>query len=333
MPPQSAATRRASASHAVPPVAPPATPHVAGPVAWLGRAALAVTAVIAARSAVRARREATSPAAPRDALVSEWSRIPGVAGPRALRIHARVGGAANGLPPAVLVHGYGFGGRHWSAVASTLAARGLVLVPDLPGHGASHQDQRPLRVAELARALAAWMDARGLARAVLVGHGSGCHVIAALADRRPDLAAGLVLVGPPREAGAPVRRRRGAWLGRLSAVVHDAFDSGPDMPPGLADTLRPLDEERLDHVLRRVSAPVRLVRGNGDGLAPHGWLRLLARSAGAPPPVVVAGAGHAVHEDAPEPVARVVLDLVEALSAAGLAGDAAREGARSRPGA
>src|SRR5213593_2730802 len=81
---------------------------------------------------------------------SRWLEVFG------LGIHTRVGGQG---APVVLVHGYGVSGRYMLPLARSLAPFVSVFAPDLPGYGRSQRPPSPLGVADLAAALAGWLDA------------------------------------------------------------------------------------------------------------------------------------------------------------------------------
>jgi len=129
-------------------------------------------------------------------LYRRWTRIPAVASPGMLRIHARLRDVMTNAEPIVLVHGLGIGSSYFVPLAARLSRHAPVYAPDLPGHGSSDRDARPLDIAELARSLAAWMEAMGLRHATLVGHALGCQVVAHAVADRPELASRVVLLGP-----------------------------------------------------------------------------------------------------------------------------------------
>jgi pimeloyl-ACP methyl ester carboxylesterase len=205
-------------------------------------------------------------------------------------------------------------------LASRLADRARVYVPELPGHGRSDREARPLTVPELAEAPAAFMDALGLHAAVLVGHSLGCQIVAEAAARRPALAAGLVLVGPAASPGSRTVPRQLARLAaaalfeRPSIGVWVALDYWRAGPRVLLAELRAMLAHRVEDVLPHVAVPVRVVRGAHDALSPQRWADELARLARAPAPAVVAGEGHAVQYDAPDAVAAAVLAFAEVVA-------------------
>ena len=97
----------------------------------------------------------------------------------------------------VLLHGQPGSGSDWQQVASLWPPGLHVVALDRPGYGASHQGAGGFAVN--ARAVVAELDARGIERAVLVGHSYGGGVALAVAQLAPERAEALVLlasVGP-----------------------------------------------------------------------------------------------------------------------------------------
>jgi len=120
------------------------------------------------------------------------------------RAHVHDGGMAwkAGQPWIALLHGAG--GTHvvWQSQSRALAHAGYnVLVPDLPGHGAS-EDVPAIRTVE---DYATWLRllihsvcppaAQGAARLVLVGHSLGACIALSYAAAWPAEVGGLALVG------------------------------------------------------------------------------------------------------------------------------------------
>jgi pimeloyl-ACP methyl ester carboxylesterase len=248
-----------------------------------------------------------------DILYRRWTTIPAIVGTGVLRIHSRVRDVMTNRDPVVLVHGYGIGSSYFVPLAARLSHQAPVFAPDLPGHGASDHDARPLTIPELAQALGAWMDAMGLRGAVVVGHSLGCQVALHLAATRPALASRLVLIGPTADARARSTLRH-AWRG-LRTSAHEkpggaalmALDDSRAGREVLRDEMRSMVEDRPEEVVKAVRCPVVLVRGGQDRIVSQAWAQRLAHAAGAPDPVVVPGWGHAAHYDDPASVAAVIL--------------------------
>lgn len=97
-------------------------------------------------------------------------------------------------PRLVLLHGGSLNAHAWDAML--LLHPGIeALALDLPGHGHSDWFDDPLYLPEeLAGVVAPAVEALASAPVVLVGHSLGGLTALALAARRPDLVAGLVLV-------------------------------------------------------------------------------------------------------------------------------------------
>jgi pimeloyl-ACP methyl ester carboxylesterase len=97
----------------------------------------------------------------------------------------------------VLLHGQPGSGADWRQVADRLPTELRVVALDRPGYGASRQGAGGFGYN--ARAVVAELDARGIERAVLVGHSYGGGAALAVAQLAPERAEALVLlasVGP-----------------------------------------------------------------------------------------------------------------------------------------
>jgi pimeloyl-ACP methyl ester carboxylesterase len=95
--------------------------------------------------------------------------------------------------PVLLLHGQPGSGSSWDPVTGLLARGFRVLAPDRPGYGASRDEARGL--SENAELAARLLDSLGTGPATVVAHSWSGGVAVLLADRRPDLVQGLVLVG------------------------------------------------------------------------------------------------------------------------------------------
>jgi pimeloyl-ACP methyl ester carboxylesterase len=215
-------------------------------------------------------------AAPRtlDGFVSRWVPVGG------LRLHVR-SRAAGGGPSWVLLHGLAVSHRYLMPTAAALSG-GPVHVPDLPGFGLSGKPRRVLDVEQHCAALAAWMDADGVAGARVLGNSFGCQVAVELAVRRPDLVSALVLVGPTVDPAAPTATAQALrWVADLAwedprqarIIAADVRNAGVRR---ILTTLRLSVRHRIDHRLPLVQAPVLFLRGEHDPIAPPRWVRQAA---------------------------------------------------------
>jgi esterase len=95
-------------------------------------------------------------------------------------------------PPLALIHGLFGAARNWGAIQKRLAARHRVLAMDLRNHGESPHAEGMAHAAT-ARDVAETLRARGVQRAVVVGHSLGGKVAMALALHHPGVVARLVV--------------------------------------------------------------------------------------------------------------------------------------------
>jgi pimeloyl-ACP methyl ester carboxylesterase len=253
---------------------------------------------------------------------------------RGCRVRYLVAGAGK---PLVLVHGLGGAAANWLALAPLLLAGRRLVVPELPGHGASE----PLPAAP---SLNAYADRIGLLLdepAAVVGHSLGGAIALRLAIRRPELVSALVLAGAagissgtrraryglamtaflkPGKRIAPYRRRvaRSATLktlvfGRwgaadppaLPADVAESFLSGPARHTDTTSAARALvhDDPRPD--LEHVRCPVLLLWGARDSQLSIGDAFEYARRLGAPVRAI-ADCGHLLIGERPDACADAI---------------------------
>ncbi len=103
------------------------------------------------------------------------------------------GPASPTFPPTVLLHGLLQTKEGMANLASHLARRGRVVVPDLRGRGSSDQPETGYDPATMADDVAALIEGVKLDRPVVLGRLHGGLIAYHLAARRPDLVRGLIL--------------------------------------------------------------------------------------------------------------------------------------------
>jgi pimeloyl-ACP methyl ester carboxylesterase len=284
--------------------------------------ALLAGAALVARTALQARREIGAWHVADARLRGDWTSIEAPVALGSLRMHARIGRPARTtLPPIVLVHGLGMSSTYLVPLAARVGRHADVYVPDLPGHGGSDHDERPLTLPELAEALGSWLDARRLRGAILVGHSMGTQVVAELAARRPELASGVILIAPTSDPAIATsaqllwRNVRSMLAERPSFGLWALIDMGRAGTRVLATEFRETLQHRIERVLQDVRAPVRVLRGEKDALVPQRWAEAVARVADAPGATAVAGWGHAVPYDDPDAIVKAIFTLARAIRA------------------
>ena len=255
----------------------------------------------------------------------------------------RVGGAGE---PLLLVHGLSGSSGNWIELLPELVTRYRVLALELPGHSGSGPLPRGATTADFAAAAAAVLDHEGHSRALVAGHSFGGLVGLRLAQARPELVRGLLLVSPagissatraarllvvasarvrPGRLVAPFRFRfaQRNWYRRAVFrpwFVSDAVTLSPRATHGLlaaqtlhADTLvagraMVADDPRLD--LLELDCPVVVLWGARDAQLPLEDAFQYARRLRARLRLV-ADCGHLVIVERPH----AVLDALEELAA------------------
>jgi pimeloyl-ACP methyl ester carboxylesterase len=275
--------------------------------------------------------------APVDALVARYPLAKRMAG------HGLISYRAAGTGPAlVLLHGIGSQSGSWLRQLDALGARFRVLAWDAPGYGESD----PLPAAapsadDYAVSLAAFLDALGVRRAVLVGSSLGALVAGAFAARSPQRADGLVLLNPAGGYGGASAEEReeklAARLDRLARLGPEGMAA--ELPPGMLSpgasaearalaawstaSLRPdgytqaarmLARGRLLEDAAHYPGPVLVVAATADTITPPAACERIARAFPRGQFQLLEGPGHLSYLDAPA----TVNDLIAAFAAKGV---------------
>ena len=253
---------------------------------------------------------------------SAWTHVAAIGS----AVHSREWGAARsaieGRVPVVLIAGMGVSSRYWIPLARCLATRFDVLAPDLPGFGRSPKPPGARWPAgpsprEQSDQLLAWMDARGVRRAVLCGHSTGCHTVVDFAARFPERVEKLVIAAPPFEPGHRTIRQQlprllGAALFELPALLPvlavEYASSGPLR--ALQQAIRVMADP-MEEKLPRVQAPALVIGGRFDLLASQRWVELIVSRLPRAVLVVVERVGHALHFSSPAATATALGDFIE----------------------
>jgi pimeloyl-ACP methyl ester carboxylesterase len=227
--------------------------------------------------------------------------------------------AGQGDPLVVLEAGYSDTSLAWAAVVPLLADRTRVIAYDRAGLGASDPDPALPTIDRRLADLTALIEHAGASPCVLVGHSWGGILAWALACRRPDLVAGLVLVDP---ADLDMLATLPAWAGWVVRVATEQLVvrlKSPGVRQEWRGILRSVPAIlELQATSRLPDIPV-VVLSAGQGFPPRvrrQWTALQARLAASVPKgrhVVVRDSGHAIPKHRPEVVSELTLELVSGL--------------------
>jgi pimeloyl-ACP methyl ester carboxylesterase len=220
------------------------------------------------------------------------------------------------------VHGLGGSSNTFTPLMPVLTRHRVVRI-DLPGSGRSQRAEGELTIARFVECVQAVCSGLGIARAHFVGHSMGTIVLQHLAVAAPKLVRSLVLFGPlivPPEAAKTAIRARGQkarseglagmhdiTLALLNASV--SSDTRQRLPLAVSFVRESLMRQEPEAYARscdalasaeaapveQINAPVLLVTGDEDGVAPPQAVRDMAgklHGSKSPRVVVLPRCGH-----------------------------------------
>jgi pyruvate dehydrogenase E2 component (dihydrolipoamide acetyltransferase) len=132
----------------------------------------------------------------------DWDAVAGDAGPEPETVDAngirmrylKMGDAAG--VPLIFIHGYGGDLNNWMFNQEALSAHRAAYALDLPGHGGSTKEVGAGDLQVFTSAVLAFMDAKKIGQAHLVGHSMGGAIVLALAAEHGHRVATLTLIAP-----------------------------------------------------------------------------------------------------------------------------------------
>ncbi|WP_328989523.1 alpha/beta hydrolase [Kribbella sp. NBC_01245] len=184
----------------------------------------------------------------------------------------------------VLVPGLGLGPESYEPVRACLDQPAEVV--RLPGYGRTSRRHEDLSPPALGEALIREVQALGITSAVLVGHSASCQIVVEAALARPELVAGLVLIGPIGDPTASAFWRLAErWI---RSAVHEPLQLIPTLrrqyagtgPIAMTRGLRAAQRHDLSRTLEDLKIPVVVLRGKHDRIAPASWTDQVARLSG-----------------------------------------------------
>ena len=239
-----------------------------------------------------------------------------------IRMHYAEQGEARG-EPIILLHGYSDSWFSFSRVLTPLARETRVYALDLRGHGKTDQPTAGYHMRDLAADVVAFMDAKNIARATVIGHSMGGFVAQQVAAMAPKRVSRLILVGTVRK---PANLSE---FGELEKAVMSLADPVPDAFARefqLSTVYTPVGDEFINRAveeslrlparvwkelatgmratdaavsLGRSGIPTLVVRGEKDAYVTAAEADALSKMVAAKRQKTYATTGHAVHWERP----------------------------------
>jgi 3-oxoadipate enol-lactonase len=234
----------------------------------------------------------------------------------------------------VLIHGLGgTSGSIWKHLPGELEGEFDVVTYDLRGTGGSERAPGPYSLDDFVADLRGLVEELGLERPALVGHSFGGSIALAYAARSPDEVAAVVSAGGPvvlSEQGQQAMRDRAetveaqgmgavAETVATNAMAPSFREAHPDEfrayvevlaandPSSYAATCRVLAEMDLRGELAKIQAPVLLIAGDRDGVAPPPAQEATAAALQDATRIEVPDCGHILPWEKPEALRDAVL--------------------------
>ncbi|HSV61664.1 MAG TPA: alpha/beta hydrolase [Variovorax sp.] len=260
----------------------------------------------------------------------------------ALHLIERMAVEEEGEGPAVVcVHGLGGSSNTWTPLMPALARHRVIRV-DLPGSGRSQAAEGPLSIERYVQALLSACTRLGVTRAHWLGHSMGTIVCQHIAAAHPKLVASVALFGPliapPDSARAAMRQRAekarsgAAGMQEITLALLGAAmsaDTRERLPLAVAYVRESLMRQGGEAYARScealagapaaaveaITAPMLLVTGDEDGVAPPQSVRAMAdrlHNAASKRVVVLPRCGHWTPVERPEECQRELREFLSA---------------------
>lgn len=206
-------------------------------------------------------------------------------------------------PPLLFVHGLSGCWQNWLENIPRFARTHRVIVPDLPGFGASEMPREQISIPGYAGFLEQLCDTLSIDAAAVVGNSMGGHIAAELAIRSPQRVERLMLVSAAGISAEQVQRNAVMAGGRIMAAIatqaaarHESFARRPVLrraalsfvvrhpdrlsaplahelmegsgKPGFLPALEAVITHRISERLPQIACPTFVVWGEDDRVIP-----------------------------------------------------------------
>jgi pimeloyl-ACP methyl ester carboxylesterase len=237
-----------------------------------------------------------------------------------------------GSPTLVLVHGWMCNQGYWSAQVPALAEKFGVVTVDLGGHGASGRNRKEWTIASLAEDVQAVITHLGLHRVIVAGHSMGGRVALEVAHRLPGTVIGIIGVDTlhtaadrydPEQVKQLLTGLEQDFATTCSGLVRGMFVPGAeaalvervvgDMCSGPGEIgaalLRSYVEFDMKSAFGRAGVPIRALNSDLWPTDVEGNRAVADFDA-----VILKGYGHFLMQEAPEELARAMVETADAIA-------------------
>ncbi len=243
--------------------------------------------------------------------------------------------------PLVLLHPFPFDRTLWAAQVSGLADAARIIAPDLRGFGDTELGAGPITLDTYAGDLAALLDARGIARAVVAGLSMGGYTAFAFYRKYPERVRALILADTRPQPDSPeakqgrdeniaLVRSRGAGAladkmlpkmltagtvaarGAVTQATRVAMARQP--VTGIIAALEAMrDRPDSTPTLAQISVPTLVIAGAEDTVTPLQDAELMRGEIRGARLVAIAGAAHLSNFEQPDAFNRAVREFLAGL--------------------
>lgn len=244
----------------------------------------------------------------------------------------------NKISPLVLLHAYLADHTLWDLTRTAIKTETCIIAPDLPGFGNTPVLSSAPSMDALADYVAANLKKQGFTQVTVAGMSMGGYVALAMAERYPDMVAGLGLISTQIEADSPAMRRLRRTIvanvrkhgpsAATQALVEKLFSrkrqndlqltqfavqsAKTASADGICWAMEAMSG-RQDHTefFKGLQIPLVVVHGTEDAYTPIERAREMSKINPKAQFIEVPGGGHATPWESPGIVAGALLGLVE----------------------
>ena len=235
--------------------------------------------------------------------------------------------------PLVLLHGFPFNRSIWHPILPYLTEHARIIIPDLRGFGKTPDGNEPSTMRLMAEDLFLLTQKLKIKKFFLAGHSMGGYISLAFAAAYPQLLSGLGLV--TTQAASDSQEKRQARFKTIESVKkHGAAVLAKEMPAvltqhkdlfpaittmilytqpnGIINALKGMaDRPDFTEILTAIHVPTLIITGQNDKIVPEDRIKTMQKLIPNNWVVKIPGGGHMPMMEAPELVAKSLLDLIK----------------------